>query len=393
MAVRIARMVGSVLCLSALAVWPAPASEPGTIVTIAGTPDVHNYAGDGGPATQAVLFYPHDVEIAANGDVYISDTQNYRIRKVDPATGIISTVVGTGEPGYAGDGGPAGEAELLMPRGLDFDDAGNLYFADTNNNVVRRVDAITGIITTVAGSGGRGFDGDGGPARKALFYAPYEVLVVPNGDLLVSDTVNNRVRRVNAATGIITTIVGNGATGFFGDGGPATEAGLNRPTALVLDDAGTLYIADSTNDRVRRVDPSGVITTVAGNGLPTKDAGIALGFLPGGWPGELVGDGGPATEATLSGPHGLALDDQGRLIISDAGNLRIRRIEASGVIRTVAGSGERGYGGDGGPAVSAELHVPFGITLDADGNLYLAQSGSHVIRKLFPPLDPAPAWP
>ncbi len=338
----------------------------GIISTIAGN-GAATFAGDGGPATSASLFSPTGVALDAAGNLFIADIHNHRIRRVDAATGIISTVAGNGTATFAGDGGPATSASLLSPIGVAIDAAGNLFIADISNHRIRRVDAATGIISTVAGNGAATFAGDGGPATSAGLNRPYGVALDAAGNLFVADNSNNRIRRVDATTAIISTVAGNGTRTFAGDGYPATSATLNHPFGVALDAAGNLFIADAFNNRIRRVDATtAIISTVAGNGTRT-----------------FTGDGGPATSASLYRPFGVALDTAGNLFIADSINNRIRRVDATtGIISTVAGNGTNGFAGDGGPATSARLHRPFGVALDAAGNLFIADSSNYRIRRV-----------
>ena len=330
----------------------------GVISTVAGG----GSGGDGGPATEARLFFPRDVALDGAGNLYIADEGNNRIRKVDTA-GVISTVAGNGTRGFGGDGGPAVAAQLHWPRGVALDGAGNLYIADTDNHRIRKVDAA-GVISTVAGDGTRGSGGDGGPAVAAQLDWPHGVALDGLGNLYIADRDNHRIRKVDAA-GAISTVAGDGTPGFRGDGGPATAAQLAVPTGVAPDGAGNLYIADWLNHRIRKVDAAGVISTVAGDGT--------LG------PG---GDGGPATAALLSCPYGVALDGDGNLYIADRNNNRIRKVDAAGAISTVAGDGTLGSGGDGGPATAAQLSRPYGVALDGAGNLYIADTDNNRIRKV-----------
>jgi sugar lactone lactonase YvrE len=337
----------------------------GAITTVAGT-GVGGYAGDGGPAAGAALSSPQGVAVDPAGNVYITDYGNNRLRRVDVATGVITTVAGIGTYGSSGDGGPAASAALGNPVGVAVDAAGNLFVADYGNSRVRRVDAATGVITTLAGTGVEGFGGDGGPATGASLRFPQAVAVDVAGNLFVADTGNDRVRRVDAATGVITTVAGNGLEGYSGDGGPATGAAVDLPSGVAVDAAGNLFIADQANQRVRRVDAAtGVITTVAGTGTPTDG-----------------GDGGPATGASLRNPAGVTVDAAGNLFIADRGNSRVRRVDAAtGVITTVAGTGVAGYGGDGGPPTAAILSAPRAVAVDAMGNLFIADYADHRVRK------------
>jgi hypothetical protein len=337
-------------------------STTGIISTVAGD-GTYGYGGDGGPATATSLANPHGVAVDGSGNLYIADSDNQRIRKVDN-TGTITTVAGNGAYSYGGDGGPATGASLYLPTGVTLDATGNVYIADQGNNRIRKVDAGTGIITTVAGNGNYGYSGDGGPATAASLAAPAGVAVDAAGNIYIADQGNNRVRKVDAITGIITTVAGNGSNGFSGDGGPAIAASLSFPTGVALD-AGNFYIADQGNNRIRRVNVvTGIISTVAGNG--------SYGFS---------GDGGPATAAMLAGPYGVATGG-GNIFIADSGNQRVRRVDSGGSITTVAGDGNFGFSGDGGPATSASLANPTGVTVDPDGNFLIADQANQRIRKV-----------
>ena len=318
--------------------------------------------GDGGAATAAQLKFPYGVAVDGAGNLYIADTSNHRIRKVD-STGTITTIAGTGEGGFSGDGGAATAAQLKFPYGVAVDGAGNLYIADTGNHRIRKVDS-TGTITTIAGTGEGGFSGDGGAATAAQLSFPYDVVVDGAGNLYIADTSNHRIRKVDS-TGTITTIVGTGVGGFSGDGGAATAAQLNSPSGVALDGAGNLYIVDQSNHRIRKVDSTGTITTIAGTGL--------YGFS---------GDGGAATAAQLGFPYGVAVDGADNLYIADRSNQRIRKVDSAGTITTIAGTGEGGFSGDGGPATVAELSSPYGVAVDGAGNLYIVDWFNQRIRKV-----------
>ena len=354
------------------------------IVTIAGQGNP-GFSGDGGLATAGTLFIPYGVAVDAAGNIYISDNGNNRIRKVAAGTFTITTVAGNGVYGFSGDGGAATSAQLAYPEAIAVDAAGNIYIADASNQRIRKVTASTGIITTVAGSGGAGFSGDGGPATSAALYYPFDVAVDNAGNIYIADLDNQRIRKVTASTGIITTVAGNGGgghgalgsslAGYYGDGGPATNAGLAYPLGVAVDTAGNVYIADSGNERIRKVFASnGYIFTVAGNG--------SSGF---------AGDGGPATSAEMAFPLGVAADSAGDIYFADSANQRIRTVTAStGIISTIAGDYSVGYSGDGGPATSAELYFPEEIALDKAGNIYIADDGNNVVREvsLAPPQLP-----
>lgn len=359
-----------------------------TITTIAGT-GVAGFSGDGGSALSADLFSPVLVTLDANGNLFFSDNRNHRIRRIDALTGIITTVagsgpVGPGPGGFGGDGGLATSATLNFPNKVAFDLAGNLFFADNANHRIRRIDAVTGIITTVAGTGTAGFSGDGGLALNAELFGPTSLLFDSNGNMLVADQRNHRIRKIDAITGIITTIAGSGSAGpgpggFSGDNGPAINALLYHPGDIVIDAQGNLLFTDQGNNRIRKIQAAtGIITTIAGIGPSDPSSG---GF---------AGDGGPATNAQFFTPSALTLDSNGNLFVCDHYNNRVRMINTAGIITTVAGSGPTGigtgsFGGDGGPATSALLHQPNGVVVSALGKLFIADQGNQRIRTLNQP--------
>jgi len=328
----------------------AASGQGGIITTVAGN-GVNGFSGDGGPATSAEFNLPEGVAVDASGNLFIADFGNNRIREVS-ASGIITTVAGNGSQGFSGDGGLATSASLNQPTDVAVDASGNLFIADDYNNRIRKVSA-SGIVTTVAGNGAQGFSGDGGPATSAELYYPNGVAVDASGNLFIAEGGNDRIRKVSAS-GIITTVAGNGTYGFSGDGGPATSASLYVPIDVAVDASENLFIADFDNLRIRKVSASGIITTVVGNGTQ--------GFS---------GDGGPATSAELYHPTGAVVDVSGNLFIADTYNNRIRKVSASGIITTVAGDGIQGFSGDGGPATSAELNQPGRLAVDVSGNLFI----------------------
>jgi len=340
-------------------------SGAGTITTIAGT-GKSGFSGDGGPASRARLASPTGVAVDRQGIVYIADHGNARVRKVNGKT--ITTIAGTSSAGFSGDGGPATAAQLSQPDGLAVDAQGNVYIADYGNHRVRKVNPA-GVITTIAGTGKQGFSGDGGPATAAQLDFPEGVGVDGRGNVYIADTGNSRVRRVSAS-GTMTTIAGTGEVRFSGDGGRATSASLSRPTDVAVDGSGNLYIADFLNYRVRKVSPGGTIMTIAGNG--GRDS---------------FGDGRRATAAELI-PTSLAVDRQRNVYIGDFHNDRVRKVTPAGTITTIAGTGLRGVRGDNGPATAAQLADPSGVAVDAQGNLYIADTGNHRVRKVW--IGPAP---
>ena len=340
-------------------------AETGVITTLAGTGE-RGFGGDGGPATEASLDSPTGLAIDVAGNLYVADSANRRVRRINAVTGVIDTLAGTGTWTYVADGRPATEALLSSPAGLAVDATGNVYFAELGHGLVRRVDAETGVISTLAGTGERKHGGDGGPATEAGLSSPAGVAVDAAGAVYVADRSTYRVRRIDASTGVITTIAGTGERGFTGDGGPAIEARLFAPTAVAVDAASNVYVADTGNGRVRRIDAdTGEITTIAGGG------------------GDYPGDGGPASEARLRAPEGLAVDATGNVYVADTGNNRVCKIDIStGIITTVAGTGDQGYGGDGGPASEALLQQPMGLALNTAGDVYVADSGNLRVRRI-----------
>src|SRR5439155_445403 len=338
----------------------------GQLTTVAGN-GTEGFSGDGGPATNAALSGPQGVYIDSAGNIFIADSLNDRIREVDAATGIIHTVAGNGNFGFSGDGGPATSAELHSPSGVFGDSAGNIFIADSGNERIREVVAATGIIHTVAGNGNFGFSGDGGPAPDAELVTPSGVFVDISGNIFIADRDNNRIRKVVAATGNIQTVAGNGTFGYSGDGGPATSATINVPSDVYADSAGNLFVADSFNNRIRKVvAATGDIQTVAGNGIA-----------------DFSGDGGLAASAALYLPLGVYVDGFGNIFIADSNNSRIREVvAATGTIRTVAGNGTSGFSGDGGPATGAQLAGPKGVYVDSAGNLFIADTYNSRIREV-----------
>jgi trimeric autotransporter adhesin len=320
--------------------------------------------GDGGYATLAELYYPADIAVDASGNMFIADAYNHVIRLVTKSTGIITTVAGTiGLNGFTGDGAQATLGNLNRPRGIALDASGNIYIADSENNRIRLVTKSTGFISTVAGTGTGTYTGDGGQATAATLYGPRDVAVDASGNVYIADFYNNRIRLVTKSTGIITTVVGNGKSGYTGDGGPAITASLNGCISIVLDESDNLYIADNSNNAIRLVTKStDIITTIMG-------------------PYEL------------KSPRGIALDASGNLYIADDSDNRIRKVtKSTGQISTVAGTGVSGYEGDGGQATLAKLSSCAGVAVDASGNVYIADTSNSRIRT-YRTLDDPSALP
>jgi sugar lactone lactonase YvrE len=371
---------GSVLgseLLYATGVGATVVMVPETVSTVAGN-GKWIYDGDGEWAIWASLYLPMGGAADAAGNLFISDSNNQRIRRVDGNTQSISTVVGNGTPGFGGDDGPATSAMLDVPADVKLDGAGNLYIADSANHAVRMVNAATGIIRTIAGIGGRaGYSGDGGPAAQALLDNPDGIAFDGDHALYISDTGNNVIRKVDLTTGTITTVAGTGTAGFSGDGGPGTSGQLNLPWGIALGSEGSLYIADLLNNRIRKLSPAGTLSTIAGTGVN--------GF---------AGDNGPATAAVLNVPAGVAVDVAGNVFIADSGNSLVREVnESTGIIATHSGN-LSGYSDGGGAIVNASVFDgPYALFFDGTGNLYVSDMFHQTIRmvpaanvKLFYPL-------
>ena len=330
--------------------------------TVAGTGST-GYAGNNGAATSATFAAPSAVAYDSKGDLFIADTNNNVIREVS-ASGVVTTVAGDGVQGFSGDGGPATSAELNTPTGIAIGPNGGLYIADSQNNRIRKVS--NGIITTVAGNGTAGYSGDGGAATNAELDLPSAVAVGPSGNLFIADTDNQRIREVSTS-GAITTVAGDGVQGFGGDGGPAISAELDTPTGVAVNSTGDIFIADTNNNRIREVS-NGTITTVAGSGPVTFSGGYS-------------GNGGSATAAQLAKPTGVAIGPNGNIYIADTNNNRLREV-GNGTISTVAGNGEQGFGGNGGAATSALLNNPSDVALNAAGDAVVADPLSERVRSV-----------
>jgi hypothetical protein len=330
----------------------------GDISTLAGdgTPAT---TGDGGASTSAQVSLPRGLGVDSSGSVYIAEYLGHVLRKVD-SSGNISTIAGTGTGGYNGDGGLAVNAQLKNPHDVMADGSGNVYIADRGNHRIRMIDS-SGNISTIAGTGTAGYNGDGGLATSAQLNNPSGLGMDTSGNIYIADASNDRIRKIDSS-GNISTVAGTGVGGFSGDTGPATSAQLDTPQGLKVNNAGEIFIADASNHRVRKVGTSGNITTIAGTGTP-----------------GLSGDGGPGTSADLKYPVSIELGPSGGIYVADALNYRIRLIDGSGDITTVAGT-TQGFSGDGGPATSAQMDEVYGVTTGTDGTLYIADTGNNRVR-------------
>ncbi len=353
------RLLIMIAGLSAL-IMPAPSSAQ-TINTFAGTGSA-GFGGDGGPATVATFRNPTDIIMDGSGNFYIADWNNQRVRKIS-STGTVSTIAGTGGTTFGGDGGPATAATLWQPASLAFDGSGNLYISDNIHNRIRMINS-SGIITTVVGTGSGGFSGDGGAATAAQINNPRGIAIDASGNLYIADESNNRVRKVTPS-GIISTVAGTGTAGYNGDGIAGTAAQLFTPRDVAVDASGNLYIADNSNHRIRKINSSGIISTVAGTGS-----------------GGYSGEGGPATAAQLNYPQSVNFDPWGNMYISTSN--RVRKINSSGIISLYAGDGLYSYFGDGGPATAGSFKGPMGMTWDPSGNTYICDESNHAIRSVTP---------
>lgn len=368
---RLARFLS--LTISAAAVMASVQAQTApryTITTVAGT-GVAGFAGDGSAATDAQLNFPQALALSSNGTLYIADLFNRRIRTIG-TDGVIRTVAGNGTGGIAGEGGAATAAQMGTSYGVAVDSAGTFYLSDSLNNTIRKV-VSAGTITRLAGTGVRAFTGDGGTALDATLNLPTGLAVDASGNLFLADTENNRIRRIGT-DGKILTIAGNGTASFRGDGGQAVDASLNHPEAVAVDSAGNVYIADTFNHRIRKVNGDGVILTVAGNGNNTYS-----------------GDGVLAASSSLNYPRGVAVGASGDIYIADTFNSRIRQVTENGRIWTIAGRGTfADTTVEGGDAANAEFRFPAGVSAGPNGTVYIADTDNSRI-KLLTPVVAAPA--
>ena len=334
----------------------------GSIRTVAGTGD-KGYAGNGGLATQARMSEPFMCAFDPQGHLYVAEATNHCIRRIDASTGVVTTVAGTGSLGYSGDGGPATQATLNQPYALQVDTNGDIYIVDRLNAVIRKVEAATGRITTVAGTGTPGSGGDGGPGTQAQFREPNDCFLDGRGGLLIADVQDQRIRRLDLHTGLITTFAGNGDKVRAGDGGLATAASICGARAVCMDRLGNTYICEREGNGIRKVDAQGIMSTYAGTG----ERGYS-------------GDSGPARSATWGSPKAIRCDQDNNLLVVDTENHAIRLIDAATEVVTTIAGGRRSGVGDGGPAIAAGLDRPHGCDVDAAGRLYIADSNNHRVR-------------
>lgn len=368
---RVSSLIFTLLfCFCSAVSFALDPSRQGQIDDVGGIPGKRGFSGDGSDASQARLSNPMGLAVDKYGNIYIADTSNHRIRMIDARTGEIDTVVGTGKKGFENDGGNANMATLNGPTGLAFDSLGNLYIADTGNQRIR-VFTPAGYLYTVAGNGRRGYNGNGLRPVSSSLNNPTGVAVSPQGELYISDTGNHRVRKIDRQSGVLVNVAGTGEKGEGGDFELAENASLNRPSALTFDARGNLFIADTGNHRVRWVEPKKhLIFTIAGTG--------ERGF---------TGDGDrKATDSAFYNPTGLAVDGLGRLYIADTNNNRIRRLDVTSrfdsKVVTVVGSGERGYNGDDMDAWDAALNYPSAMLITRYDTLYFSDSGNSLIRRV-----------
>jgi len=338
-----------------------------TVTTVAGN-GAASFSGDGGQATSAAMNHPRGVAFDASGNMYIADELNHRIRRVTPG-GVITTFAGNGTAGFSGDGVLAPNAQLNQPEDVLADASGNIYIADSGNHRIRKI-SPGGTISTIAGTGTFGFNGDNQAAVNAQLNRPVSIALDASGNLYIADASNHRVRKMTTS-GTITTVAGNGVQGYSGNGGSATSARLRFPVGIALDSANNLYIADAGNHVVREVTAGGIIFNAAGNGT---GAGTDTG--------GFSGDGGAAVSARLNTPEDVVVDSAGTLFIADTANYRIRKVTSNGTISTVAGTGFDGFSGDGGSALAATFNLPWAVAMNASGALFVGDMFNNRIRRI-----------
>lgn len=366
--------IGTLTVFAGAALHAQDVPQIGVMTTVVGT-GKKGYAGDGRQANQALLDQPFYCEIDGGGNLYVAEAGNHCVRKINLKSGTITTVAGSGKKGYSGDGGSATKATFNEPYAVVTDKDGNLYITDRLNAVIRKVDGKTGIVTTIAGNGQKGYAGDGGPGIDAQLREPNDAVLDARGGLLIADVADWRIRRLDLQTGVINTFAGVGKKQVklktkidrtaTGEGGPAAKAIVVGARAVCVDGKGNTYICEREGSAVRKVDSQGIITTIAGTG--------AWGYS---------GDGGDAKQAVFAGPKGIRCDAAGNVYVVDCENHCIRKIDAkTNKVTTVAG-GRKGSGGDGGAATEAGMDRPHGCIVDALGNLYIADTNNHRVRQV-----------
>ncbi len=350
----------AIIAFMGVTLMALPAIQAATISTFAGT-GTKGSAGDGGPATQAQLDNPFGVVRGPDGNIWFCEYTGQRVCKVTP-DGKLHVVAGSGQKGYTGDGGPALKATFNLPHEIRFDKGGDLYIVDMGNNAVRKVDLKTGVITTFAGTGKPGYSGDGGPAKDAQFKQPHSIQFDPAGDLFVCDIANHAIRKVDMKTGVITTFAGTGKAGPTPDGAPIAGTTLNGPRSLDFDAAGNLWLATREGNQVFKFDlKAGKIHHIAGSGKK--------GFT-----------GGPAKQATLSGPKGIAVGPNGNVYLADTESHSVRMVDMKkGTLELIAGTGEKGDGPEGDP-LKCQLARLHGLWVDKDGSIFIGDSETHRVR-------------
>jgi streptogramin lyase len=355
------------LCLVLFVLEFSPTAIAGEVITLAGTGE-NVYSGNNGPAKKAGVGGPFGVVIGPDKALYICETTNHVVRRVNLKTGRISTVAGTGKKGYSGDGGPAKKARLNEPYEIRFDQHGNMFFVEMRNHLVRKVDSKTGIISTVAGTGKRGFSGDGGPATKATFSSPHSIALDNSGNLYICDIGNHRIRKVDLKTGLVTTFSGTGKKKPTPDGARVAGTPLNGPRALDFDGKANLYLALREGNAVYRIDlKSQTLHHIAGTGKK-----------------GYAGEGKNAKLALLSGPKGIAVGPKGDIYLADTESHTIRVIRRkTGIIETLVGDGKTGDGPDGAPR-KCRLARPHGVFVASDGRVFIGDSSNNRVRVFRP---------
>ena len=358
------RSLSRIALVLGLLLTTASSTSAQTTSTVVGN-GLKGYSGDGGPAAAAQVNNPYAVARGPDGLIYICDVDNQRVRRIEK-DGTITTYAGNGQKGYAGDGGPAKDAALTEPYEMAWDKAGNLYFVERMNHIVRRVDARTQTISTVAGTGKAGFGGDGGPGPMAQLNQPHSLAFDATGQLLVCDILNHRIRKIDIDTGIVTTWSGTGEKKTAADGSPITGSPLHGPRAMALASDGKIWLALREGNAVLQMDPkANLFRLAAGTGKS--------GF---------TGNGGPALQATLSGPKCVGLDAKGNVYLADTESHTIRMIDTTkGTLELIVGDGQKGDGPDG-PALQCRLNRPHGVFIDHDGSMWIGDSENHRVRRV-----------